>query len=305
MSKSEIIIIDDKVYHLGLAKDQLAPNIFLVGDPARCYKIAEHFDHIQHEVKKREYVTLTGTYQNLPISVIGTGIGTDNVEIALMEIYTVLEFDFNKQERLNNKPSVNIIRVGTSGGVQADLAAGTMAIANYALGMDSTGLYYDHSAIDETIVKIEEQADQILDSAIKQDSRFKGKILTYASKASPVIMEALIHQVEKKELAYSVGITSSSPGFYGPSARIVEGVQNTVPNIKHELAKLSVDGNRVINMEMESSLLFHLCHALSYRAGTICPIISNPHSSDDLIDYDKTIRDTIEVALAAMLEVNM
>lgn len=303
MPKSEIIITDNKVYHLGLKKDQLAPNIFLVGDPARCYKIAEHFDAIQHEVKKREFVTLTGMYQNQPMSVIGTGIGTDNVEIALMEMYTVLEFDFTTQERLHKKPTVNIIRVGTSGGVQADLAAGTMGIARYALGMDSTGFYYDHQTVDETITAIEKQADQILDNTIDSTSRFKGKIYTYASKASQVIIDALIHQAEKREVPYSVGITASSPGFYGPSARIVDGIQNTVPNIKHELAKLSVDNNRVINMEMESSLLFHLCDALSYRAGTICPIISNPYSSADLIDYDQTIRDAIELALGAMVEV--
>ena len=302
MQQSEIVIHDNRVYHLGLKKGELASNIFLVGDPARCYKVASLFDRIDHEIKNREYVTLTGSYQGLPVSVIGTGIGTDNVEIALLEIYTLLEFDFHTKLRSSDRPNVNLIRIGTSGGVQADLPAGTMAIADYTLGMDSTGLYYDHPAEDDTLEKIEVMANQLLLDATPDHARFKGKIITYASKASTKVTEALIHQAEKTNTSYACGITASSPGFYGPSARYIEGLKNSIPKVKEVLAQLDVEGKKVINMEMESSLLFHICAPLSYHAGTICPIISNPYSSDDLIDYDSVIGRAIEIALSAMVK---
>ncbi len=300
MQQSEIVIHDNRVYHLGLEKGELATNIFLVGDPARCYKVAAFFDSIDYEIKNREYVTLTGSYKGLPISVIGTGIGTDNMEIALLEIYTLLEFDFNTKLRSFDRPNVNLIRIGTSGGVQADLPAGTMAIANYALGMDSTGLYYDHPTEDDSVEKIEIMANQLLMEATPDHSRFKGKIITYASKASTKVMEALIHEAEKENTSYACGITASSPGFYGPSARYIDGLKNSVPKVKQVLAQLDVEGNKIINMEMESSLLFHICSQLSYQAGTICPIISNPYSSDDLIDYDIVIEQAIKIAFSAM-----
>ena len=202
MPKSEIVIIDQKVYHLGLAKGQLAPNIFLVGDPARAYKVAEHFDSIQHEVKHREYVTLTGTYQDLPVSVIGTGIGTDNVEIALVEAYTLHAFDFESQEKLPNPPGLNIIRVGTSGGVQADIEPGTLGIATYALGLDSTGLFYDHPPADEQVLAIEHVATDLLDEATPTGSRFKGKVIPYASKASDEVAAQLSSASRKSQCRF-------------------------------------------------------------------------------------------------------
>lgn len=303
MHHSEIVIHNNRVYHLGLGKGDLAPNIFLVGDPSRCYKVAAHFDQVNQEITNREYVTLTGTYRGVPMSVIGTGIGTDNVEIALVEIYTLLEFDFQTKQKLPHPPQVNIIRIGTSGGIQADLAAGTMAIAKYALGMDSTGLYYDHAATNDCLEQIEEQANRLLEEATPAGSRFKGKIITYASQASQKITNALIAQAQKNNIAYACGITASSPGFYGPSARYIEGLQNSIPNIKQVIAKLAVGDHKIINMEMESSLLFHLCSPLAYQAGTICPIISNPYSSDELIDYDRVITQAIGIALEAMIDV--
>ena len=298
--KSEIVVSSDRVYHLGLQKGQLAPNIFLVGDPARCYKIAAHFENIQHEVKHREYVTLTGSYQGIPVSVIGTGIGTDNVEIALVEIYTLFEFDFKTAERISEHPTVNFIRIGTSGGIQSDIPAGTMGIASFALGMDSTGLYYDHAPVHPFISRIEIMATEILEAATPDTARFKGKIPLYAAMADPLITATLIEEAKKENIPFVSGITASSPGFYGPSARYIEGLNNTVPHVKQVLAQFNMEGLRIINMEMESSILFHLCSQLGYRAGTICPVISNPSSSADIVDYDKTIQQAISIGLGAM-----
>ena len=302
--KSEIVIVNERLYHLGIKKTDLAENIFIVGDPARATRVSEQFDRIDSEISNREYLTYTGIYRNIPVSVIGTGIGTDNVEIALVEAFIAHEFDLKTGERFQNSSPLTIIRLGTSGGVQPDVTPGSLAISSYALGLDSTGIYYDYPIDDEMLKRIETQSSEILNSAISDNSRFKGKVVPYASKASTEVTDALINQAQALNVEFATGITVSSPGFYGPSSRHIEGLNNTLPDIKGSLSKLNLDGLKVHNMEMESSLLFHLCSQLGYRAGTICTVISGPNDSDSIIDYERAIGKTIKVGLNALLELN-
>ena len=180
-----------------------------------------------------------------------------------------------------------------------------MGITSYALGLDSTGLYYEHSPMDQTCLSIEEQALDLLDREILATSRFKGKILPYCSKADPKVVSALIGQAKAKGVVFEEGITVSSPGFYGPYSRRIEGLKNTLPDIKGTLAKLAVDELRVINMEMESSLLYHLAGSIGYAAGTVCPIISNPSTSTSIIDYKERVDQAIDLALAAMVNLRL
>ncbi len=302
--KSEIVIVDEKLYHLGIKKSDLAENIFIVGDPARAIRVSQEFDQIDCEISNREYLTFTGSYRGIPVSVIGTGIGTDNVEIALVEAYIAHEFDLKSAEKLQNCSPLTIIRLGTSGGVQPDVTPGSLAISSYALGLDSTGIYYEQSAEDKIVKKIETEASKILNSAIDKKSRFKGKITPYASKASSEVTMALINQAEAYGVEFETGITVSSPGFYGPSSRYIEGLNNTLSDIKGSLSSLNIDGLKVHNMEMESSLFFHLCSQLGYRAGTICTVISGPNDSDSIIDYEAAIGNTIRIGLNALVELN-
>ncbi|NNF01012.1 MAG: hypothetical protein HKN25_18490 [Pyrinomonadaceae bacterium] len=301
--RSEIIVSGGRIYHLGLAKGELAKNIFLVGDPARAERVAKRFDKIDHTVRNREYVTITGRYRGLPSSVIGTGIGTDNVEIAVIEAYAVNEINFETQQRETASP-LTFIRIGTSGGVQPDTIPGSMAIAEYGLGLDSTGFYYDRQEDDPVIREIERETLAVLDKAAPPGFRFKGKTIPYASRASSEVVHALETQSEREVCDFETGITVSSPGFYGPSSRNIEGFTNTIPDIKGQLAGLNIQGKRVINMEMESSLLFHLCGIIGYRASTICPMISNPGSSDEIVDYESAIEQAITIGLNAMLDLN-
>ncbi|MBP6003167.1 MAG: hypothetical protein KA746_07015 [Pyrinomonadaceae bacterium] len=300
--RSEIVIVDNKVYHLGLAKGQLAENVFIVGDPARAVRVSKRFDVITSSVNNREYLTFTGTYKGMPATVIGTGIGTDNVEIALVEAYILNEFDFETASRQVNCRPLTIIRIGTSGGVQANIAPGVFGISSYALGLDSTGPYYDFSAADKVVTEIEESAIEILGKATPIGFRFKDKLVPYASKASETVTTALIDQARRQKVAFAVGITASSPSFYGASSRFIEGLTNTIPDIKAQLAAIDINGTKVINMEMESSLMFHLCGQMNYQAGTICPIISNPATSDAVIDYDNLIEMSITIGLEAMVD---
>ena len=128
--------------------------------------------------------------------------------------------------------------------------------------------------------------------------------MPYASKASAEVTNALINQANAHGVEFETGITVSSPGFYGPSSRYIEGLSNTLSDIKGSLSKLDIDGLKVHNMEMESSLLFHLCSQLGYRAGTICTVISGPNDSDSIIDYETAIGNTIKIGLNALLELN-
>ncbi len=299
---SEIVVTaEGRLYHLGVAPGEIAGCIFLVGDPDRAYRVAQRFESIEHEVTNREYVTLTGAYRGVAMSVVGTGIGTDNVEIALIELDAAHTLDLESGLRRPGVRPLDIIRIGTSGGVQPDVAAGTLCNAEYALGLDSTGMYYDSPQLDHVVADLEKEATRLLKEASTSSPRFGGMLPVYASKAHPAVSAALIRHAEQATVPFESGITVSSPGFYGPSSRYIEGLTNTVPDIKSTLAKLDVHGRRALNMEMESSLLFHLAGALGHRAGTICPAISQRGAPDALIDYEACIESAISIALEAML----
>jgi len=302
---SQIIVREGRLYHLGITPEDVAPTVFLVGDPARAYKVAARFEAIEREVAHREYVTLSGAIQGLPMTVVGTGIGTDNVEIALVELHAAWALDLDTRLPRAGRGSLDIIRIGTSGAVQPDVPAGSLCVAEYALGLDSTGLYYEAPPADDVVVAIEREAQRLLDSAVGSRSRFSGRIRTYASRADARIHRALARQAAGRETVSASGITVSAPGFFGPSSRFIEGLVNTVPDIKTTLAELEVAGRRVLNMEMESSLLFHLAGALGHRAGTVCVAIGQRKTSHGVVDYGASIEAAIDVAVAAAVELRL
>jgi uridine phosphorylase len=300
-TRSELMISDGVAYHIGVQVEDLASQLILVGDPARAELVAARFDAVHTRRQHREYVTLTGTYQGLPVSVMGTGIGTDNVEIALVEAWSLLAFDADTCTRLADAPRMTVIRVGTSGGVQPDVDPGTAAIATYAVGLDSTGLYYEHRPADPRVPAIESNARALLRAATPEGYRFRDAIWPYAAPASPEVADALTAAATRRDVPYVSGITAATPGFYGASGRYLDGLTNTVPGIKGCLAELDCDGLRVVNLEMESSLIFHLADALGIRAGTICPVVSNPARQTAVVDYAPHVADCIDVALEAMV----
>ncbi len=296
---SELVVREGRVYHLGLRPDEIAQSVIFVGDPARAHKVAAHFDRIDHRVEHREYVTLTGSHRGLNVSVIGTGIGTDNVEIALIELHALATLDLSTGA-LKEPASLDIVRVGTSGGVPPELPPGTLCVAEYALGLDSTGPYYEAEPADETVTEIETQARHLLSQAVSPESRFFDRLPVYASRADRAVYRELLRAARRATPAVETGITVAAPGFYGPSSRRVVGLKNTVSDIKGTLAQIDVDGRRVLNMEMESSLLFHLAGALGHRAGTLCPTISGSTAAGSLVDYDERIETAIEVGLETL-----
>ncbi len=306
---SEIVVVDGRIYHLGLLPSELAGNLFIVGEPARAYTVASHFDRVDHEVKHREFVTLTGSHRGLPVSVMGTGMGPDNVEIALVEAWALLTLDLATGLRrpssgLEAARPLTVLRIGTSGGTREDVAVGTLVISSYAIGLDSTGFYYEGPPADETVTALERAARRTIEDGVRPGSRFAGAFVPYASRATPALVEALERQAAAAGARFVTGATVTAPGFFGPSGRYLDGLTNTVVDVKARLGRIEAHGVRVFNMEMESSLLFHLGALLGIRTGTICPTISNPAGHGAVLDPAPFVGRAIEIALAAMHEVS-
>ncbi len=296
LKASELIVVDGMIYHLGLRRGELAEQIIVVGDPARADMVADHFDSIRVRKDNREYRTRTGEYRGMPVSVVSTGIGTDNNEIALVECFGLHGFDLEQRVRNPQMPRLTLVRVGTSGGLQKDIDVGTLAISQFALGLDNTGLFYDVNGSD-ACTRLEDAAYNLITQNTPPDKRFRGKIFPYASQATPEVVGSLVNHARG---LYAVGITASASGFYGPQGREIPGLPITVPSLQEHLAGLVVEGNRVINFEMESSLLFHLAKGIGMRVGTICPIIANRPAGTFLSDYKPAVERAIETALSAM-----
>lgn len=300
--RSELVVRDGRVYHLGLAPEELAAQVIVVGDPARAETVAAKFDEVHHEVRNREFVTLTGTLDDTPLSVIGTGIGADNLEITLVEAFILREMDLDSGIRRARAQPLTILRVGTSGGARDDIAPGTLGISSYAIGLDNTGRFFDAPADDDWIPKLEQAAFAALEHGTRPESPSKGKFHPYASKASPDLVTALERAARKAHAPSVTGVTVTAPGFYGASGRFIDGLDNAVPAIKQRLGALQVGEHKVINFEMESSLLFRLAGVMGYRAATICSIISTVSNHATVSDHATSIDRGIEVALGAMLE---
>jgi len=235
-------------------------------------------------------------------------MGPDNVEIALVEAWALLTLDLaSGLRRPGSGPDaarkLTVLRVGTSGGTREDVAPGTLVVSSYAIGLDSTGLYYDGPPADETVTALEQAARRAIDAGVRPGSRFAGSFAPYASRATPELVQALARHARAAGAGFATGVTVTAPGFFGPSGRYLDGVTNSVADVKQRLGRIEVRGARVLNMEMESSLLFHLAAQLGVRAGTICPTISSPGSHGTVIDYDGRVGQAIEIALAALHDI--
>ncbi|MFH1520955.1 MAG: hypothetical protein ABID61_04875 [Candidatus Micrarchaeota archaeon] len=308
MRGSELIIsAGGKLYHVDLARsDGPIKNIFMVGDPKRVGTVAEHLTGVRRVAENREFVTVFGKYKDVDVAVMGTGIGTDNTEIASVELHAVHEFDPVKTTWFDPVKR-NMIRLGTSGSPQKDIALGTVAIATHGVGLDNTGIYYPFYSTDpvvaglksrlrEAVVRAITQADlgEICPSALDairsgtvDESVVRQQLADdfrpYVSSATPAVVEALRAACNDRgmgegarESGYVVGATSSASGFFGPQGRQIGRLNVLVPRLQEILAELNADGVRVVNNEMESSALFRINgELLGYNVGTACLVIAN------------------------------
>ena len=266
-----ILTPDKKIYHLNISSNQIADNIIIVGDQRRVKQVSKHFDKIEYLIENREFVTHTGFYKGKNISVISTGIGTDNIDIVINELDAIVNIDFDTRTINSKKKSLNIIRLGTSGAIQKDVEVDSFLMATHGLGFDGLAHFYKSTNI----------IDNEMSDAFTTYSKWSNKL------AKPYIVGA-----SKKLLAkfsgFKKGITATSPGFYAPQGRKLR-ITPAIKGLHNIMTSFQYKGKRIVNFEMETSALYFLGKVLGHDTLTICAIISNRITQKQSKDYKKTL----------------
>ena len=259
---------DGAIYHLNLHSEDLADRIVLVGDPGRVAMFSNMFDTIELKRQNRELVTHTGIYKGKRVSVISTGMGTDNIDIVLNELDAVANIDLQTNEVLPEHRTLRMVRVGTSGALQPDIEVGTPVASAYGLGIDGVLQYYDAAGcLDE----------EMADAFIQQTSWNSCLPRPYCTPASPELLQAVAYDMRQ-------GVTISAPGFFGPQGRQVRA-KLKFPELNHAIEAFECRGHKVTNMEMECSVIYGLGSVLDHQALTVCLIIANRVTGKFLDSY--------------------
>lgn len=270
-----------RVYHLGLAPEDIADTIILVGDQGRVDLVARNFNSIQHSSQHREFYCITGTYKGKRISALSTGIGTDNIDITINELDALANIDLEKREDKSEHKSLQLIRIGTCGILHPEVPVHSYILSTHAFGIDNVAHFY------EVPFDSEEEA---LNEAIGAHVAFPDKVKTYISKASEEIVSLLDSDQTEN------GITVTSSGFYGPQGRQLR-LKNRTSHINDRLSSFKHDEHRITNFEMESSALFSLGRALGHQCGTICLGIANRPNKEFSSGYKEAMEELIRYVL--------
>ncbi|MCR5697180.1 MAG: nucleoside phosphorylase [Marinilabiliaceae bacterium] len=281
---SELIINPDgSAFHIHLKPDQVADKVILVGDPGRVEIISKYFDKIECRVANREFFSCTGEFSGKRITVVGTGIGTDNIDIVLTELDALVNIDFNTRTVKDKLKSLELVRIGTSGSLQKDLDIDTWLLSEYAIGFDGVLNYYANR---NKVANLE------MEAAFCDHVQWS-RLLTapYFVPADP----ALISRLSNNKLI-NKGITISAPGFYGPQGRVVR-LDVADPELNEKLSSFRYEGHRITNYEMECSAIYGLSRLMGHRAATVCAIIANRKAGRFTKDYTPVIKGLIEHVL--------
>lgn len=279
---SELIINEDgSIFHLHLQPEQIADIVILVGDPGRVALVAEHFDRIECNVSNREFNTVTGTYKGRRMSVLSTGIGIGNIDISVTELDALVNVDFATRREKSEKKRLTLVRLGTSGALQPDIAVGEFVYARTSVGFDGLLNYYAGR---------NEVCDLALERAFTAHTGWNELLpKPYFVDADPTLTE-LFRDTTRE------GITIAAPGFYGPQGRWVR-IAPQDPELNRKIESFEYEGRRITNFEMESSALAGLAALMGHRAATICTIIAQRIAQDACTDYKPFVRDMIRMAL--------
>lgn len=271
---------DGAIYHLNLHADELADNIILVGDPGRVQMVSNMFDNIEVKKQNRELITHTGRYKGKRISVISTGMGTDNIDIVLNELDAVANIDLATREVKAEHRTLNMVRIGTSGGLQPDIECGSFLASAVGLGIDGVLRFYDSGQwIDEKLV----------DAFIAQTGWSAQLPRPYCTPASQALLDRIGHDMRQ-------GITVSAPGFFGPQGRQVRAPL-AYPGLNPKIEAFQYEGRAITNMEMECSAIYGLGNLLGHNALTVCLIIANRVTGRFLDDYHGKMEALIRTVL--------
>lgn len=280
---SELVINEDgSVFHLHLRPGQLADRVILVGDPNRVTMIGAYLDERELEVQNREFHTITGCYRGKRVSVVSHGIGCDNIDIVLTELDALVNIGFLSRMVLPEFHQLSLVRIGTSGSLQADIPVGSYVVAQKSIGLDGVIYFYAGN---------ERARDLEMEEALMRqlDWRIVG-VRPYVVSAD----ESLVEQIAGDD--FTRGMTIAANGFYGPQGRYLR-LPLMDPALNEKIERFCFREARVTNYEMESSALAGLAALMGHRAMTVCCVIAGRVSKQMNTDYKDTMPDLIRTVL--------
>lgn len=279
---SELVLDKNgKVYHLGLLPENLSTKIILVGDQDRVASVSAFFDSIEHTSQHREFVTHTGTYKGKRITVLSSGIGTDNIDIVVNELDALANIDLQKREMKAKHTSLELIRIGTCGILQPEIPVHSYLLTKAAFGLDNVAHFYEIPFSDKEIE---------MKNKIEQHLSLPEEVRPYYTEAN----ENLVNQFASGKT--HSGITVTSSGFYGPQGRELN-LKTKTTELNDQLTSFRDADLKIINFEMESSALFSISKALGHKSTTICLGIANRPNMQFSKGYETEMNQLIEYVL--------
>jgi uridine phosphorylase len=279
---SELILnSDNSVYHLNLHPEEISDTVINVGDPDRVKMVSSFFDSIEVVKQKREFVTHTGVYKGKRITVLSTGIGTDNIDIVYNELDALVNIDLKNREIRHKLSKLNLIRIGTSGSLQADVPVDSFVFSHYGLGLDGLLNFY----------KLDNEKDEVnIIDAFRVHYPTRGVLaLPYIARCSEKLENALSMGMHK-------GITASCSGFYAPQGRVLR-YELGIPDIIEKLATFRLGNHRVTNFEMETGAMYGLARILGHECCSINAIVANRITNEHTHSAEETMNKLIETVL--------
>ena len=284
--ESELIInADGSAFHLHIKPEQLADNVILVGDPGRVEMIAKYLDEIECRNASREFVSVTGKYDSKRITVLSTGIGTDNIDIVMTELDALANVDFTTREVKPEHRTLNVLRIGTCGAVQPDIPLGSYVFSVISVGCDGLLNWY---------------ADRDNVSDLDMEKAFCEHVHWDSHLPAPYFIRASDYMIDKFAGCTVPGVTISASGFYGPQGRVVR-LPLAMPNMIEDFESFRYGDYRITNFEMEGSALAGLAKQLGHNAGTVCCAIANRHLKSSNTDYKPHVEGLVRLALERLL----
>ena len=285
--ESELIINDDgSAFHIHLKPEELADKVILVGDPGRVDMVGEFLEEKEFRHASREFVSITGKYRGSRITVLSTGIGTDNIDIVLTELDSLANVDFKTREVRPEHRCLTILRIGTTGAIQPDIPLGSFIFSEISVGCDGLLNWY----ADRDKVNIPE-----MEEAFKKHTHWDSRL------SSPYFVKAGQRLIDAFRDCTVKGVTISAQGFYGPQGRVVR-LPLAMPDMLETFESFRFGEYRITNLEMESSAVAGLAAHLGHEAGTVCCAIANRYLKDSNTNYKPRVRQLVELALGKMAE---
>ncbi|WP_318344946.1 nucleoside phosphorylase [Flagellimonas baculiformis] len=286
LGSSELILNPDgSIYHLNLLPEDIAETIITVGDPERVPEVSKYFDSIEVRKGKREFLTHTGHLSGKRLTVISTGIGTDNIDIVLNELDALVNIDFASRQVKNEKKQLGIIRIGTSGTIRPEIPIDSFLMSTSAIGLDGLMHFYGNS----------DPRNKAMERALIKHLDWGGHHIV------PYVVDSDV-QLKKLFLSpgFHSGITVTNPGFYGPQGRILR-LAPKVLDFQDKLASFSFEGQHITNLEMETAGIYGLSQLMGHKAVSLNAILANRATGEFSTDGGKTIDSLIKFTLERLV----